>query len=68
MREKSTLEHRNTRFPWRLPLKVTTVYQNAHGAATRMQSLEAPAAGRQILRACAVEVHIDDIENHEYVL
>ena len=29
------------------------------------QSLEAPAAGPQILRACAVEMHIDDVERLE---
>ena len=63
--EKSTLERPNTRFPLRLPRKVTTMYQNVHGATTRAQSLEAPAAGRQILRACAVEMRIDDVERHE---
>ena len=63
--EKSTLEHQNTRFPLRLPRKVTTMYQNAHGTTTRAQSLEAPAAATQILRACAVEMHIDDVERHE---
>ena len=41
------------------------MYQNAQCTTTRAQSLEAPAAGRQILRACAVEVHIDDVENNE---
>ena len=41
------------------------MYQNARGAATRTQSLKAPAAGRQILGACAVEVRIDDVERHE---
>ena len=62
--EKSTLEHQNTRFPLRLPRKVITRCENAHGATvtTRMQSLEAPAADTQILRACAVEVHMDDVE------
>ena len=39
--------------------------ENAHGATTRAQSLEAPAAGPQILRACAVEMHMDDVERHE---
>ena len=63
--EKSTLEHQNTRFPLHLPRKLTTMYQNAHGTTTRAQSPEAPATGRQILRACAVEVHIDDVERHE---
>ena len=29
------------------------------------QSLEAPAADTQILRACAVEMHMDDVERHE---
>ena len=50
--EKSALEHQNTRFA-------------LHGTTTRAQSLEAPAAGPQILRACAVEMHIDDFEMHE---
>ena len=63
--EKSTLEHQNARFPLRLPRKVTTIYQRAHGTTTRAQSLEAPAAGRQILQAGAVEVHMDDVKNHE---
>ena len=53
------------RFPLRLAREVTTMYQNAHGTTTRAQSPEAPAAGRQILRACAVEVHMDDVKNHE---
>ena len=43
--EKSTLEHQNTRFPLRLPRKVTTMCENAHGTTTRAQSLQAPAAG-----------------------
>ena len=30
--EKSTLEHQNTRFPLRLPRKVTTMSENARGA------------------------------------
>ena len=63
--EKSTSEHQTTRFPLRLPRKLTAVYQNAHGATTRARSVEAPAAGPQILRACAVEVHMDDVERHE---
>ena len=54
-----------TLFPLRLPRRVTTMHENAHGATTRAQSLEAPAAGPQILRACAVEMHIDDVERHE---
>ena len=42
-------------------------YQNAHGTTTRAQSPEAPASdsATQILRACAVEMHIDDVERHE---
>ena len=48
------------RFAFRLPRKVTTVCENEHGATTSAQSLEAPAAGPQILRACAVEMHIDN--------
>ena len=57
--EKSTLEHQNTRFPLRLPRKVITMCENADGTTTRAQLLEAPAADTQILRACAVEMHID---------
>ena len=63
--EKSILKHQNTRFPLRLPRKVTTMCENAHGTTTRAQSLEAPARGTQTLRACAVEMHIDDVERHE---
>ena len=62
--EKSTLEHQNTRFPLRLPRKAATMCENAHGTTTRAQSLEAPAAATQILRACAVEMHFD-FESHE---
>ena len=57
--EKSTLRHQNTRFPLRLPRKVITMCENADGTTTRAQLLEAPAADTQILRACAVEMHID---------
>ena len=39
--------------------------ENAHSTTTRAQSLEAPAADTQIQRACAVEMHIDDVERHE---
>ena len=39
--------------------------ENARGTTTRAQSLEAPTAATQILRACAVEVHMDDVERHE---
>ena len=46
-------------------LAVTTMCENAHGATTRAQSLEAPTAATQILRACAVEVHMDDVERQE---
>ena len=49
----------------RLPRKVTIVSENAHGTTTRVQSLEAPAAPTQILRACAVEAHFEDFEGHE---
>ena len=41
------------------------MYENVHGTTTRAQSLEAPAADTQIQRACAVEVHMDDVESHE---
>ena len=33
--EKPTLDHQNTRFPLRLPRKVTTMCEHAHGATTR---------------------------------
>ena len=39
--------------------------ENARGTTTRAQSLEAPAAATQISQACAVEMHIDDVERHE---
>ena len=39
--------------------------KNARGTTTRAQSLEAPAVGPQILRACAVEMYIDDVERRE---
>ena len=39
--------------------------ENARGATTRAQSLEAPAAPTQILRACGVEMHLEDFERHE---
>ena len=63
--EKSTLKHQNTRFPLRLPRKVTTMYENAHGTTTRAQSREALAPATQISRACAVEMHFEDFERHE---
>ena len=44
---------------------MTTMCENVHGTTTRAQSPEAPAADTQILRACAVEVHMDDVERHE---
>ena len=63
--EKSALDHENTRLPSRLPRKVTTMSENAHGATTRAQSLEARASPtQQVLRACAVEMHVDDFERH----
>ena len=63
--EKSTLKHQNARFPLRLPRKVTTMCENAHGTTTRAQSSEAPAADTQIQQACAVEMHFEDFERHE---
>ena len=60
--EKSTLDHQNTRFPLRLPQKVITMCENAHGTTTGAQSLEAPATDTQILGACAVEMHLEDVE------
>ena len=44
------------------------MYENAHGTTTRAQSLEAPAADTQIQRACAVEMHMDDVERHECIV
>ena len=41
---------------------------NAHGTATRAQSRHAPVPATQISRACAVEVHIDDVERHECIV
>ena len=46
--EKSRLNHRNTRFPFRLPCKAITMCENARGATTRAQSRQAPAAAAQI--------------------
>ena len=63
--EKSTLEHQSTRFPWRLPRKVTTMCENAHGATTRGQSRHTHAPATQTLRACAGEMHLEDVERHE---
>ena len=65
--EKSTLDQENTRFPSCLPRKVSTMCENVHGATTRAQSRQAPAAGTQILRACAVGVHVDDFERHQCI-
>ena len=36
--EKSTLEHLSTRFPLRLPRKVTAMCENAHSTTTRVRS------------------------------
>ena len=41
------------------------MYENVHGTTTKAQSLEAPAAGPQIVRACAVEMHFEDFERYE---
>ena len=51
--------------PLRLPRKVITMSENVHGATTRAQSREAPAVDTLILRACAVNMHVDDFERHE---
>ena len=42
--------------------------ENAHGATTRAQSLEAQAAATQISRACAVEMHFEDFERRECIV
>ena len=39
--------------------------ENVHGTTTRALSRQAHAPATQILRACAVEVHMDDVERHE---
>ena len=62
---KSRLKAPKHEVPLRLPRKVTTMCENVHGTTTRAQSPEAPAADTQIQRACAVEVHMDDVESHE---
>ena len=59
------LDHQNTRFPLRLPRKVITMCENAHGATARAQSRQALTAAAQISRACAVEMHFEDFERHE---
>ena len=41
------------------------MFRNARGATTRAQPPAAPAADAQIQGACAVEVHMDDVESHE---
>ena len=51
----------------RAPRKVTAVCENARGATTRAQSFEAPAADTQILRACAVDMHVDNLGRRECV-
>ena len=47
------------------PSHLSTVCKNAHGTTTRAPSRQALAAASQILRACAVEMHIDDFEKHK---
>ena len=56
---------KNTRFPLRLPRKVITKSENAHGTTTRAQSRRVPAPAHQILRACAVDMHFEDLEVNE---
>ena len=63
--EKSTLDHQSRGFPSHLPRKVATMCENAHSTTMRAQSSEAPAVDTQILRACAVEMHVDDFARHE---
>ena len=41
--EKSSLDHQSTRFPLRLPRKVTTKSEHVHGTTRRAQSRRAPA-------------------------
>ena len=62
---KSRLWTTKTRCPLHLRRKVTTMCENEHGTTTKAQSLGAPAAGPQILRARAVEMHVDDFEKRE---
>ena len=63
-----TGHHQSTRFPLRLPQKMTIVSEHARDTTTRAQSRQAPTAPAQILRACAVEMHFDDFERHMNVL
>ena len=60
--EKPTLDLQSTRFPLRLPRKVTTKPGNVHVTTTRAQSRRAPAPTHQFLQACAVDVHFEDLE------
>ena len=52
-------------FPLRLLRKVATRSENAHGTTRRAESRPAPAAAKQTLRACAVEIHFEEFERHE---
>ena len=42
--------------------------KNVHGTTTRVQSRRAPARAQQILRACAVEMHFEDLEVNECIV
>ena len=63
--QKPTLDHQKTRFRLRLSQKVITKPENAHGTTTRVHSRRAPAPAHQILRACAVEMHFEDLKVNE---
>ena len=64
--EKSTLDHQKRRFSLHLPRKVTTKSEHGHSTTTtRAQSRRAPARAQPILRACAVEMHFEDLQVNE---
>ena len=48
--------------------KVITKAQNAHGTTTRAWSRRAPTPTHQILRACAVEMHFEDLEGIQCIV
>ena len=47
---------------------MTTMCENMHGATMRAQSPETSAVAAQILKAYAIEMHIDDVENNAYIV
>ena len=64
---ENCISKQNSSDPLHLSRKVATMYQNAHGATTRAQSPEAPAAGPHLfvsLRSRSAH-YIDNVERHE---